>query len=109
MSWLECVATAFNLVANAVLARRLCEDALSPVPRSVLAVQAAANVCWCTHAAWREDLPLFVTAGASLCLQASSLVATASRRSEEEEEEKRWLEGGERGRIQGVPSVASTM
>jgi hypothetical protein len=75
--WFECVATTLNLAANAVLARRLCEDAAAPVPRAVLVLQATANLCWATHATRHADAALATTAIASFCLQATSLLLTA--------------------------------
>ena len=84
----EATATACSLLAHAVLLRRLCADARTPVPLATLALQAASNVAWVLFALARGDAYLFTTSVASLGMQGTSATL-------------RWREERRRGRGRG--------
>ena len=81
----EATATACSLLAHAVMLRRLCADARTPVPLATLALQAASNVAWVVFALARGDAYLFTTSVASLGMQGTSATL-------------RWREERRRGR-----------
>ena len=72
-SYVECVATACNLAANACLLIRLRANPHSTVPVHVVALQMTANGAWIAYASGISDVNLLITAVSSFSMQCMSL------------------------------------
>jgi hypothetical protein len=69
---MEVVATACNIAANAVLLRRTCTNARTPIPLLLVGLQIVGNGAWMIHARLIRDYYLFTTAGVSMTMQCVS-------------------------------------